>query len=867
MRAFLRGRRMDSEMSEEMLLHIEMQEAANRRKGMSADEARYLAQREFGNMEAVKETIREQRGSRWLEQLGKDFQFSFRSLAKSPGFTGSVVVTLAIGIGMTTAIVGIGRRVIFPRLPFPAPEQIVRVDDVSENGGLSFGMYTPRFAAYHDHSSSFSGLAMDSNEAMNLVVGGQPFGIYASWATEDFFQVYGIPPVLGRYFAKDEFKDESGSVAVLTERIWRERFGSDPTIVGRDILFGGKYRKVVGVSPERLREPVGFGADGIYLPTAMQREYPKDPARIFVMGAIGRLKPGVTREQAEAELAAAPMPDFGKPWISAMKFRPRLASLDKDRFGFLQTRMFGIFFGAVFLLYASACSNAANLILVRSLQRRKELGIRLALGGSRGQIVRLVVVESVILAAIAGTAGLLVAMWSWSAMMPLAPPTSWELESGFVASGEILVFALALSTVTCAVVSIVPALRIARLGVNETLKEASGALGDSRRLGRLRNGFMVLQSALAVILLLGAGLMTRSFHHLVDAGVGFDPANKVMIATTLPYGVSSDVCVQDSVRLIEQLERMPGVESVAQTSGQPLVAAVGSSVKREDHPEIGEVQSAASAISVDYFKLLGVPLISGRGLSGFRPGDPPVVVINEALARLCFGTESPIGKRLVCDGKGGWEVVGVVRNVRDGGTNYESPPHFYCPVWQLPEYASFMSIVVRLASPPGHEFESAVHRAAYTVDPRIVVAQMSALKEQAASNVFFQKSAFGLLGTLSTLAAALAALGLFAVMAYAVAQRGKEFGIRMALGATSEDLQWFVLRRGLFMAALGITIGLGASWALVRLLQSALFETSPHDPLTYCLVAIGLFAIAALACWMPARRASKIDPLLALRSE
>ena len=858
-------------MSEEMRAHLEMLTDANIAAGMPPEEARNAARREFGGVDQVKECYRDERGLRWIEDILRDLRFAARALRKNPGFTLAVVVTLAIGIGATTAFVSLALRVLWPKLPYPHPEQLVMLDEIRPDRGAMIGFRTPRLAFYREHSVSFAGLATERPaHSLNLVVNGETFGIFAEEVTADFFNVFGLQPELGRAFLPTEFANSSGDVVVLTHRVWLERFNADPGIVGRDLQIGERMRRVIGVMPARLRLPAGFGGD-VLLPIDLRPEWPPERPipwnRLFVMGAFGRLKPGVTRAQAQAELEV--LAKANSEW---MHYAPgettRISSLTSARFPSARSRMFEVFLGAVFLLYAIACSNAANLILLRSLLRRRELAVRMALGGSRWRIVRLLLIETLLLAAAGGAAGLFVADWCWSFSTPLLP---WETLSWIDVvhnriDGPTLCLAAVMSLVTCVLVTIIPAWRVTRASVNETLKEGSGSLGDSRRLGRLRNGFVVIQAALAVVLLVGAGLMIQTFVCLENTGVGFDPANLFYAEVRLPNGISPEACWDDSARFSEQLARIPGVGRVALADADPLLPASRGSVTIEGRPEQGKIDCSFSMISADYFATTGIPVRAGRGFAGLKAGDPRVVVINETLARRCFDSENPIGRRLVNDEKKTMEIVGVVGDVRDWEPQ-AVPLRCYLPIRQVPDTASYLGVVLQLSAAPGPKFEETVRRSAFAADPRIVVTRLSKLEDEVYGRVVLERSAVDLLKAVSALAVALAAVGLFAVMAYAVAQQQREFGVRMALGATPANLQWFVLGRGLRLALLGIGLGLGAAWGLTRFLQSLLFETSPHDPLIYGSVAIGLLGVALLACWLPARRAAKVDPMVALRAE
>jgi putative ABC transport system permease protein len=416
-------------------------------------------------------------------------------------------------------------------------------------------------------------------------------------------------------------------------------------------------------------------------------------------------------------------------------------------------------------------------------------------------------------------------------------------------------------------VTLIPAWRVTRANVNDTLKEGAGSLGDSQRLGRLRNSFVALQVALAVILLLSAGLMFRAFRRLQDAGVGFDPTNKLVVSLQLPEETSGQTISEDSAHLLERFQRLPWVAQVARGSGSPLQNGWTGGVKVDDRPGLGEIRCSINAVSAGYFSTMGIPFRAGRGFEGLRLGDPEVVVINETSVKRWFPGESPLGKRITYDGKTTMEIIGVVADIRDWRAQDPISPHIYLPTWQPPDSSTSLTFVLRLSGPAGLKFDEAIRRAAYEADPHIIVLQVSKLEDEVYQRVYLERSAMDLLKAVSILSVVLAAVGLFAVMAYAVAQRKREYGVRMALGASPENLQWFVLRNGMKVTLVGISIGLCAAWGLTRLLQSILFETSPHDPFAYVGSAVALFGVAALACWLPARRAANVDPVEALRAE
>ena len=618
-------------------------------------------------------------------------------------------------------------------------------------------------------------------------------------------------------------------------------------------------RRVVGVLSTGFVMPDRFVLAGdFYLPEAPSLTTPLFPYTWSQV--VGRLKPGVAPEQAAAEVALLHRRNPGG-WNTQFleRFTPRLVPLANyyRRGGNLR---YWLFFGSAALLYAIGCSNAASLVLARAVNRRREFGIRLALGGSRWQIARLLWAESLLVTLLGGGLGLAVARWAawaWTAFGGSALPFD----------GLTVFIAGLAGSLTCAGVALVPMLRIQRADVGAAMQEGGGTLGDSRRISRLRAGFVVAQAALAVTLLVGTGLLVRSFWRLQRVDFGFDPTDKLVVCGTLPEGVPTDGHVQRAERLRQGLAALPGVRDVTTSGVVPLTnRRTMMQAMIDGRPELGMINFSYNWVSPEYFATLGVPVLSGRGFAGGKAGDPPVAVINQTVAKRYFGTESPIGRWLDLGQQGKWEIVGVVGDVREGGQREETGPQLYFPIWQLSFEFGFLSELVRLDAPPEPGFEALVRRAAFDADPRLVV-RIHRLTDNVASTIKGERDTAVVLQVLSCLALVLAALGLFSVLAYAVAQRQRELGVRMALGAAPGDLLRMVFLRGLRLAAVGLVLGIGAAAGLTRFLQSMLYETNPLDPLVYGVAATGLLGMAALACWLPARRAAKVDPMVALRAE
>ena len=852
----------DAAMSEEMQQHLELLVERDIRSGMPPADALEAAQRRFGGVDQVKERCREEHRLRGVEDFLRDIHFAVRCLRKNPGFTFAMVATLAIGIGATTAIVTIGRSAVFPFIPYPESERLVIVTnadsyDRQSQAPFPFFSFSYRFAALRQTAKSFSSLGAERFDQMNLVLNGVPAPAKVDWVSGDFFGVLGAKLERGRFFVPGDFDGTRGDVAILDWGFWTNRLGGDPNILGRDIYVGGKSRHVVGILAKTFRMPVNFSSGEVFLPEGISPTSGLWPFRWLQV--VGRLKAGISRKTAQAEMNLIPIPGPSGADATFLKgINPRLVPL-AAYYGIGREDIFWIFLGAVGFLYAISCSNAASLMLTRTIGRRRELGIRLAMGGSRRQIARLLIAESLVLSLSGGAIGLIIAWWSYSASKRL-----FNVTAGF--DWAVLAIALVLSVVTCCVVVFVPMTRIQNARLNDVLKEGAGSLGDSRRLGRLRACFVVVQAALAVVLLTGAGVMARSFIRLQHVNLGLDPSNKIAVSGILPEDISPKAYLQLANRTREVLNTLPGVKDATVSLVVPFTDyAAAMSCKIDGRPELGSVGLSYNRVSPEYFATLGVPILRGHGFEGMRAGDPLVAVINQAAARLFFGSSSPIGRYLDCDKDGKLEIVGVAGDVKDKNRR-EASPQVYCPFWQPPVNTGMLFVLLRMNGQAGPDFEAQVRRAAYDVEPRMIV-NLNPLSTKAEAGIRVERDTMLVLQVLSAVSLILATTGLFAVMAFSVAQQNREFGLRMALGAAPADLMRSVLARGLRLASLGVVLGLCAAWGLMSLLKSVLYKTSPHDPSTLATAAFLLIAVALLACWLPAKRASKIDPALVLRSE
>ena len=867
-------------------MHLEMQEAANRAAGVLATEAGPGARRQLGNMDRLKEECRDEWSFVWLEQLKRDGVLACRALAKAPGFALAVTGTLAVAIGATAAIVDVALQILNPSLPFPDPGTLLVVQEHNTRTNAPALMTAAQFASFRTRTTAFDRLAAQHPEQMNLVVDGRPAAVKVAWVTPDFFGAFGVPPARGRTFvAEEHFAAGNGSVAILTHRVWVTDFGGDPAVLDRTFLLGGQTYRVIGVMPESFLSPIGFPAWGVFLPTTEQALARGEWWQTLVW-SVGRLKPGAQLAQAEAELATIRPPD-GLPAEVLAGLVPRIVPV-RTLYRSDRDRVIAVLFAAGGFLYAMACANAFNLVLQRIAGRRLELGVRVALGGCRQRLFQLLVIENLLLIGGAGLGAGLLAWWFCSLLVSFVF-FWWETVGPLGVHGGTLVLVLGLATLgALAAVGILPAWQAMRAAGPGTVGRKTGSFGDNRQFRRWRAASAVAQAALAVILLVGAALCGRTWAHLMKAGVGFDPERRIAVIGQLPQPTFADLPPTEAylslaARLREELGRLPGVERSALASRVPLFNNSESGVVRiAGRAAAADLRCSFIRASPEYFATMGQRLLRGRGFAGMRRGDPGVVVINETMARECFPGENPLGCRLDMGFRGQWhtgnardaaeretwEIIGVAADVRDEGQRVAPRPQCYMPFWQRNPYdVQALAVLLELHGPVAGEFAAEVRQAAFAVDPHVVISDVVALEERAEVSLQLERCASATLGFVAAIALVLAGMGLFSVLSRLVAEQQQEFGVRMALGATPGGLQWSVLRRGLRWTSLGVVIGLGASWALTRTLQVLLFATSPHDPAIFVSVALFVFAVAGVACWLPARRAAKIDPMLALRAE
>ncbi len=805
-----------------------------------------------------------------MNNLWQDLRYGARMSLKKPGFTIVAIITLALGIGANTAIFSVVNAVLLRPLPYPDAERLVSVHQRFK-GGMS-GAGEPKFLFWREHSQSFESLACYSNyggAGGNLAGGNEAEYAHGLRVSADFFRAFGVYPALGRAFTKEEDTPGAPSVVILSDGLWRRRFGADKNLIGRTVLLNDKAASVVGIMPPGFR--LGFDAE-LFTPMQARPNAHHDPNATV----IGRLKPGVTIEQAQAELkviaekfrAAFPRQMMEGESIAAQPYQ--------DLFTEGVAQYLWILLGAVSFLLLIACANVANLQLTRAASRRREIAVRMAMGAGGGRIVRQLLTEGLMLALAGGAAGLLLAVWGTELLIALAPAGMLPSIAEVVVDWRVLSFTLAAAVATGLLFGVFPAWQARKVDVNTALKENPGKGGSAR--ARMRGALVVAEMALSLTLLVGAGLLIRTFANLVSVEPGFDPRNVLTFHVVL-NGDRYDTTNEASAFYRDALERishLPGVEAAAITNKLPLDWQFNMPVIFPEQPDkIRSVQMRM--ISPDYFSVMKTPVRQGRGFTDAdNAAATPVAIVNEAFVKRFFDGQNPFARQLSV-GRGtndpARQVVGVVGDVKQFGLDAAAPPMVFVPIPQMPDRLmaivrtfTFANFTVRATAAPSGLI-AAIKREIAALDPTIPLSEFSSMERITARSVATPRFYMLLVGLFALLGLALAAVGIYGVISYSVEQRANEIGLRIALGAQSRDVVRLILSQGLALALLGVAIGLAGAYGLTRLMKSLLFGVSATDPLTFAAIALLLLVVATLACWVPARRAAKVDPLVAIRYE
>jgi putative ABC transport system permease protein len=807
--------------------------------------------------------------------LIQDLRYGARMLLRSPGFTVVVVLALALGIGANTAIFSVVNAVLLRPLPYDEPEQLVMIWGYSRINDDTRGVLSaPDARDLRDQSQTLEYVAPYQQSGTTLTSGDETERVYGANVPADIFPLLRTKPLLGRTFTREEDVIGGPSVIVISQGLWQRSLGSDPAVIGKEIKLGNKPYTVVGVMPADFRFPIRSERPDFWMPISSSPSFiaAKDARGSRSLRVVARLKPGVTQAQARSELDTiarrmeAQYPDTN----TGISFDP--TPLHDDVVSDIKPALL-VILGAVAFVLLIACANVANLLLARGAARQKEIAIRTALGAGRLRIVRQLLTESVLLSLIGGGLGLLLAMWGVDLLVAASPQDLPRVrESGLDLS--VLGFTAAVSILTGILFGLAPSLKASRLDLNESLKEGSRGSTESLRRNRVRSLLVISEVALSLVLLIGAGLLIRSFVSLLGVSPGFDvPA---ILTVDIPLSRAKYPSAEQQTafvkQVVERTREVPGAASVAAVNLLPLSGdSRQSSFNVEGRPPIPpgqEPDAEVSAITPDYFQTMGIPLRKGRDFTERDAKDAPrVVVISEAFARRHFPGEEPLGRRLVFDDdEPPYEIVGVVGDVRHEGLAREAYPECYFSFFQAPERQ--VNLIVRAASSTKPEsLRAAVRHAIRQLDGEQLIWDSKTMEQLLAESVSRRRFNMLLLGIFAALALVLAAVGIYGVMSYSVTQRTHEIGIRIALGAQTRDVLRLVVRQGMMLTLIGVALGLTAAFAVTRVMASLLYGVTPTDALTYGAVAVLLVAVALLACLIPARRAMKVDPMEALRYE
>jgi predicted permease len=882
LRGMLRRNRLDQDLDEELRSHLEMRAADNLAAGMSPEQARHDAQNRFGNTTLLKQDAREVDIVRWLDEAARDFRHALRMLQRSPGFTTVAVLTLALGIGANTAIFSVIDSVLLRPLPYHEPDQLVMVwESNSQHPNPHNTVSPPNFLDWQNRNTVFSSMAYMFDGRANLTGNGDPQEVVVQDVSANFFSLLGVGLLLGPGFTPENGQAGHDNVVILGYGIWKERFAGDPAIVGKSIVLNGHPQTVVGVAPQNFH---WFIKDGSLTSAKPQMWSPfvfpqswsnhNDMGRFITV--VARLKPGANRSQAQTQMTAIASqleheyPDADGHWgVNVVSLRDQIS-------GELRPALL-VLFGAVAFVLLIACANVSSLLLARAASREREMAIRTAIGASRWRIARQLLMESLLLALIGGGIGVALAVWGTNALLAASPRNLLDMHS-VTMDLPVLSFALAATLLAGLLFGFLPSYISAHSRIAETLKEGGRGSSAANRRAFARNAFVVAQLGLALVLLTGSGLLIRSFVRLIGVDPGFDTGHLLTFKVSLPrakYG-TDPLCLAFFQQLLARLSVVPGVRSATMESFPPLAGlGAATAVHLLGQPSLALSDLPVTNVQVvgsNYFNTMNIPLRAGRLFNAQElTEERHVTVINQAFADKYLHGVNPLGQKAAIYMKSlsenelqPSEIIGVVGDVHQLGLDTTPEPTVY---WPHPELVmSGMTILVRTANDP-LSIASAARSALQQLDPELPLAGVATMDQLLADSLSRSRFTMLLLGIFSAVALVLAAVGIYGLIAYSVTQRTQELGIRIALGAQRRDVLRLVLTQGTRLTLLGVALGILAALALSRLLATLLFGVSATDPLTIAAVAGLLAFVALLACFIPARRATRVDPIIALRYE
>jgi predicted permease len=878
LRSLLRRGAEDRYLDKELRYHLEQQLEENLAQGMSLDEARFAALHALGGVTQIEEECRDMRRTNHVTDCLQDLRYAARALARSPGFAAVIVLTMALAIGANSAIFSVIQGVLLKKLPYEQPDRLVRLYLKSPEFP-KFPINPFDFRDYRTRARSFESLAAYTRHDVQLSGSGLPVRLSGFAVTSGFFHVLGLHPIAGREFSTTDELPSNGHVVILSNTLWRTRFGAQSNIVGQKMILDAIAYTVVGVMPPGVEHPgnayhaVAFGKTvDVWTPFSFEG----DPAQrgSHYMDCIGRLKDGVSVAHAEAELNAV-MAQLGREHQQDRDWRVMVIPLEREIVG-RSERLLMVLLGAVSLVLLIACANAANLLLARATARQREIAIRAALGARKSRLIRQMLTESVLISSTGAIFGAVLAIAGVKVLVSLLP-ADFPRAADIHVNAAVFLFTLAIALVTGLLFGLAPALQGSKTDLGRPLHEGSRSATSSTGSVRLRNSLVVSEVALACVLLIGAGLMLRSFLNLLHTDPGFRPDHVLTASISLPSAryKTRAVGLRFYHTLLTELAATPGVRAAGGGTDLPWTGydenAGGFQIEGKKPPPHQDSHARYHAASADYFRALGIPLIRGRFFTQHDNKDAPLaLIVNESMARRYWPRENALGARITFEDnpkeKDWMTIVGIVGDVKDTPASSGAEPAFWWPLFQQPWFANDLSIVVRGESDPSL-LASQIRAAVASLDPTLAVADVRLMDQIADNSYSTYRFAFFLVGLFAILAATLAAIGTYGVISYSVNQRSHEFGIRMALGAKPRDVVVTVLREGMKLTVAGVIVGVVCGLALGRLLGSLLYGVGVSDPLTLMAACLLAVAASALACYLPARRATRNDPMNALRAD
>jgi putative ABC transport system permease protein len=880
--ALFQKRRADSDFAAEMQTHLALHIEDNIRAGMTPEQARREALRKLGGLEQTKELYRERRGLPWLETLLRDLRFSARMLRKNPGFAGVAVLTMALGIGANTAVFSVIDSVLLAPVPYQDAARLVIVWESNELRAKPNNVVSPPdFLDWQSQSDVFAGMAAMADSRANLTGNGDPEQVVIQYVSVNFFEVLGVSPLFGPGFLPENGQDGKDDCVVLSHGFWKQHFAGDPAIIGKHLTINGKFRTVVGVTPEKFHWFVKQGSltalkPEMWSPFVFPKSYSdrKNVGRFLTV--VGRLKPGVSAERAQSAMnaiasrIAREYPNDNGHWGATV------VSLRRQLSGDLRPALL-VLLGAVGLVLLIACANVSSLLLARAAAREREVAIRFAMGAGRWRVARQLLTESILLSIAGGALGGLVAFWGTNALLAASPSNLLDLRAVPV-DARLLLFAGALSLLSGLLFGFLPAYLSTRSAISESLKEGGRGTTTGKHRRVVRSGFVVAQMALALILLAGSGLLIRSFIQLARVAPGFEAHNLLTFSITLPQSkyAKDPLTLSFFQSLLPRLAKLPGVRAVSMDSYPPFAGqGAGTTVHilgEPDRPASELPVASVRVVGPDYFPTMGIPLRAGRTFHSEELAEERhVVIVNQAFITQYLSGKDPLGRKLVIFMKSlaesentPSEVIGVVGDVHLMGLDDAVDPIVY---WPHPELVyNRMTVLVRSEADP-LALVSAARLQLHELDSELPMANVATMEDLLSDSLSRSRFTMFLLGIFAAIALVLAAVGIYGVIAFHVTQRTHEIGIRAAVGAQHRDVLRMILGEGIRLVALGIAIGILGAFLSTRFLASLLYGTTATDPLTFAAVALLLTLVALTACYIPARRAMRVDPIVALRHE